>query len=196
MKNPIHKLTNHTSYVYCLYILNDGRLVSGSDDKSIIIYNKNTYQPDLIIKEHNSYISYIIQLSSGELVTSSGDITIKIFIIKEVQYEVLQTLNYHTQYINKIIELKDKKLVSCSDDSSIIFYSKDNNEFTKDYQISTNGPCYSTIQIKGNEICYSDYQNNTIHFYDTLERKIKASISEISNYHSCRALFIMISKDF
>ena len=63
MKNPIHKLTNHTSKVYCLCILNDGRLVSGSYDNSIIIYNKITYQPDIIIKEHNEYISRITQLS-------------------------------------------------------------------------------------------------------------------------------------
>ena len=48
-KNPIHKLTNHSGYVYCLCVLNDGRLVSGSFDSSIIIYHKDTYQPDLII---------------------------------------------------------------------------------------------------------------------------------------------------
>ena len=65
MKNPIYKLTNHTNYVICLCLLNDGRLVSGSCDKSIIIYDKNTYQPDLVIKEHNSYVNCIIQLSSG-----------------------------------------------------------------------------------------------------------------------------------
>ena len=67
MKNPIHTLTNHTNSVYCLCLLNDGRLVSGSDDKSIIIYNKITYQPDIIIKEHNKGILYITQLSSGIL---------------------------------------------------------------------------------------------------------------------------------
>ena len=31
-KNPIYKLTNHTNNVYCLCVLNDGRLVSGSYD--------------------------------------------------------------------------------------------------------------------------------------------------------------------
>ena len=46
MKNLTYKLTNHSSQVYCLCILNDGRLVSSSSDKSIIIFNKNTYQPD------------------------------------------------------------------------------------------------------------------------------------------------------
>jgi len=80
-KNPIHKLIDHTSYIYCLCILNDGRLVSGSGDKSIIIYNKNTYQPDLIIKEHSRFISCIIQLSSGELVSCSDDKTIQLSYI-------------------------------------------------------------------------------------------------------------------
>ena len=47
--------------------LKHGRLVSGSSDNSIIIYNKKTYQPDIIIKEHNKYITCIAQLSSGIL---------------------------------------------------------------------------------------------------------------------------------
>ena len=131
MKNPIHKLTNHTSGIICLCILNDGRLVSGSDDKSIIIYNKITYQPDIIIKEHNSSIYCIIQLSSGILASCSGDNTIKLFNINGMKYEILQTLNYHSSYVYKIIELKNKNLVSCSYDSSIIFYIKDNNEYKK-----------------------------------------------------------------
>ena len=50
LKNLIHKLKTHTSSVLCLAVLYDGRLVSGSSDKSIIIYNKITYQPELIIK--------------------------------------------------------------------------------------------------------------------------------------------------
>ena len=56
LKQLIHILNNHTSSVYCLSILKDGRLVSGSKDNSIIIYNKETYQPDLKIKEHNNAI--------------------------------------------------------------------------------------------------------------------------------------------
>ena len=137
IKNPFHKLTNHTDYVYCLCILNDGRLVSGSADNSIIIYNKITYQPDLIIKEHNNYVLCIIQLSSGILASCSTDKTIKLFNIKGIKYELLQTLNCHSNGIYKIIELKNKNLVSCSADSSIIFYLQDNNEYKKDYQISS-----------------------------------------------------------
>ncbi len=195
LKEPIHKLNLHTNIVYCLAILNDGRLVSGSNDNSMIIYNKVTYQPDLIIKEHTNSVFCIIQLSSGELVSCSADNQIKIFNIKGNEYEVLQTLKYHTNSVYKIIELKNKTLVSCSGDSSIIFYFKDNLEYKKDYQMSTNGSCSSVIQTKDNEICYSESNNNSIVFFDLLERKIKTSISNISKYSGCRAWFIMMTKD-
>ena len=171
--------------------MNDGRLVSSSNDKSIIIYNKTTYQPDIIIKEHNKGILYITQLSSGILASCSDDNTIKLFNINGMKYELLQTLNYHNDLVYKIIELKNKNLVSCSKDSSIIFYVKDNNEYKKDYQIQTNGICSSIIQTKDNEICYSEYNDKKICFYDLLERKIKTSISNISNFIN----LIMIKKD-
>ena len=195
IKNPIHKLTNHTNIVLCLCILNDGRLISGSEDYSIIIYDKNTYQPDLIIKEHNYYILCLIQLSSGILASSSCDKTIKLFNINGKKYEVLQTLNYHNKDVYKIIETKNKALISCSHDSSIIFYLKDNNEYKKDYQISTNGPCYTIIQTKDNEICYLE-DKKRICFYDIFERKkINASISIADNYDNWRLWFIMIKKN-
>ena len=195
LKNPIHKLNAHTACVYCLSTMNDGRLVSGSSDKSIIIYNKETYQPDLIIKEHSGGVYCIIQLSQGILASCSEDKSIKLFNIKGKEYEVLQTLNYHTSYVYKITELKNKTLASCSWDCSIIFFLKDNLEYKKDYKLSTNGSCSSIIQTKDNEICYSEKNNNSICFFDLLERKVKASISNISKYNGHREWIIMMTKD-
>ena len=83
LKEPIHILNYHTASAFCLSILKDGRLVSGSSDKSIIIYNKETYQPDLTIKEHNGAITCIKTLSSGILASCSRDKTIKLFNIKD-----------------------------------------------------------------------------------------------------------------
>ena len=64
LKNSIRTLNYHTSNVWCLTFTKDGRLVSGSEDKSIIIYNKMTYQSDLVIKEHKDSVYCIEQLSS------------------------------------------------------------------------------------------------------------------------------------
>jgi len=194
LKNPIHTLNYHKNWVLCLSILNDDRLISGSADNSIIIYNKTTYQPDLIINEHKSPINCIIQLNAGILATCSYDKTIKLFNIEGNKYNIIQTLNNHTCSVNKIIEIENKYLVSCSDDKSIIFYLKDNLKYKKDYQISTNGSCLCINQIKENEICYSEYANSKkICFFDINERKIKSSISNISI--SIFSPFIMISKE-
>ena len=62
-------------------------LISGSNDKSIIIYNKTTYQPDLIINEHKASLNSIIQLSSGILDICSRDEAIILFNIKENNYK-------------------------------------------------------------------------------------------------------------
>ena len=192
LKNPIHILNDHTDSVYCLTIMNDGRLVSGSGDGSIIIYNKETYKPYIIIKEHSKSVRYITKLSSGILASCSVDKSIKLINIKGKKYEVIQILNHHTKSVCQIIELKNKTLVSCSSDGSIIFYIKDNIKYKKDYQISTNGECWNIIQTKDNEICYNEYKNGneTICFYDLLERKVKSSISNISNCN-----MIMMTKD-
>ncbi len=194
LKNPLCTLDNHQDYIYCLTLLNDGRFASGSRDNTIIIYNLEIYLPDIIIKEHNDSVCCITQLSSGILASCSEDKTIKLFNIKEMKYDILQTLNYHTSSVCKIIELKNKNLVSCSNDSSIIFYIKDNNEYKKDYQIQTDGYCYEIIQTKDNELCYSEYNNNKICFYDLFERKIISSIKDISKNNS-NETFIMIKKD-
>ena len=181
IKNLTLKIKCGMNYILCLCILNDGRLVSGSDDRNIIIYNKKTYKPDLIIKEHYSSVNCIIKLNCNKLASGSADKTIKIFKIKDNKYEILQTLNHHVGCLYKILELKNKNLVSCSSDKSIIIYHKDNNMYKKDYKINTKGFCISLSQTKQNEICYMEctFINFIIYFYDLNERKIKSSISHL-----------------
>jgi len=198
LKEPIHILNNHTDLVSCLSILKDGRLISGSWDKSIIIYNKETYQPDLTIKEHNGAITCITTLSSSILASCSRDKTIKLFSIKDNKYKILQTLNYHKDRVYKIIELKNKSLVSCSWDKSIIFYIKDNNnKYIQDYKIPINNNCCTVIQTKDNEICYSEYKDNdsSICFYDLIKRNVKSKINNINLNGMIYEGFIMISEE-
>ena len=198
LKEPIHTLNNHKGDIRGLSILKDGRIVSGSEDKSIIIYNKITYQPDLIINEHNDKISYITTLSSGILASCSKDKKIKLFSIKDNQYKILQTLNYHTDLVLKLIELKNKSLISCSEDNSIIFYNKDNNNnYVKDYKLNTNYLCRSVIQTKENEICYSEYDfsKETIYFYDLIQKKIISKLNDINTNSYNNRGFMMINKE-
>ena len=198
-KDPVHIFKEHSSSVYCLCVLKDGRLVSGSDDKSIIIYNTKTYTKDIIINEYNSRINCLTTLYSGILASCACEKTIKLFNIKEKDYKIFQIINNHNDNVYKIIELKNKNLVSCSQDSSIIFYKRVKNKYEKDFQISTNGKCTTVLQTKKNEICYSEEENDNICFYDFVEKKFKTSISKISKNNGknngLREWFVMIRKD-
>jgi len=191
LKNPLNTLNNHKDVVYCLTLLNDGRLVSGSRDKSIIIYNKQNYKPDIIIKEHKDSINFLIQLKNGLLSSCSVDKSIMLFNIKENKYEIIQILNLHSKSVNIILELFNNSFVSGSDDKTIIFYYKDNIKYKKDYSISTSDLVNNIIQTKKNEIVYSTYDNK-INFFD-LNKRI--NISTIENISFSINSFCMITNN-
>ena len=196
----ICKCKYHTADIFCVIVLNDGRFATCSMDKSIIIYNKKTFKPDLIIKEDICTVIYIMQLSSGMLASISNDHTIKIFNIKNNNYKILQTLNDHKTFAFRIIELNKEKLVSCSIDFSIMIYSKDNNnKYKKERRIKLinkiegQNRCICVIETKKNEILFAELYD-TIYFYDLIKRKIIKKINNIrsSKSYSC---FNMITKD-
>ena len=194
-KNIIKNIKAHNDCVLCLTIMNDGRLVSGAVDGTIVIHDKKEYTPDLIIKEHKGCVNYIINLSSGLLASCSDDKTIKLYNINGKEYKVLQTLNNHKDFVYKIIELKNRTLASCSEDCSIILYLLDNSEYKKVNEISTIGICTSIIQTKDDEICYSENNNDSICFFDLSNNIIKASLSNINKRNGNRERLLMINKD-
>ena len=185
----------HKKAIRCCTILKDGRLVTCSDDKSIIVYNSKTFKIDLEIKEHIGKVNQVIKLKSGILASSSNDATIKLFNIKKNNYEFLQTLFESYYPIYKIYELNNEKLISCPYDvkeiiNNIIVYSIINNKYTKEYQLETDGPCLNVIQTKKKEICIRD---NKICFYDLFKRKI---ITKLNNIEAAgNSCFNMITKD-
>ena len=179
-------------------MLKDGRFATGSDDGSIIIYNNQTFDPDIIIRDHFGEVYCILQLSSGILASCSKDKTIKLFDINGYEYNVIQTIDYSIHLkkdiyyserflyiVKEIIELKNKNLIFSSD-REIYFYYKDNHEYIIDYSIETYG---SVIQTKENEICCGSGKN--LCFYDLIQRKI---ITKIDVSYTIDSL-IMMTKD-
>ena len=191
LREPIHILKHNNYYISCSTMLKDGRFATGSADNSIIIYNKKTFKPDLIIKEHNHTISKIIQLNSGLLASCSYDNTIKLYKITYKKYQVMQTLKGNIKRVEDLIELNNTKLVSSSFENYTIFYQKDNNEYKIDYSLYIYRHPEYLIQTKENELCISEYYNNSIIFFDLNERRI---ITIINNINYCKSL-TMISKD-
>ena len=190
-QTPLFTLTEHKEKVYCLTILNDGRLVSGSDDKSIIIYNKQDYKHDKIINEHKSWINYLTVLKkNGYLASCSADKTIKLFYISK-DYKIIQTLYFHSDSVNQVIELTNNFLVSGSDDKTIIFYEYTNNKYINKKPNDTSHYVNNIIQTKQNEIAYSTYDNKLYFFLFDLNHDNK-DLSHIDNITSSPNSFFII----
>ena len=114
MKN-IKTLNNNEECIVCLKTLDDGRLAAADTKSNLIIYNNETFKPDIIIKNNLKQLWNFTQLKNKNIACSfKGDFTLKIIKIKNNnEYEDIQTINNaHNNHITKIIELKNENLIT------------------------------------------------------------------------------------
>jgi WD40 repeat protein len=166
--------SHEKSIVSLLFLKNFNRLLSASDDGSMIIYDEN-FKEQLKIKAHEYPIDDVFQLKDGKIMSSSYDKTIKIFDLKKTKENklsctLIQTLEGHTREVNQTIELDDGRLVSGSWDKSLIFWKKKKNDwYEKEFQkedlfLYTVG---CVFQTKQNEIVISSFKDGKIKFLET-----------------------------
>jgi WD40 repeat protein len=72
-------LRGHKKNLYSVTQLQDGRLVTGSKDETIRIWNLKTKTCEVILSGHENTINCLIQLKDGRLVSGSSDDTIRVW---------------------------------------------------------------------------------------------------------------------
>ena len=73
---------------------------------TIIIYDKDTFQQKIKIKEHKNRVLSIYTLKNGQLLTAYQDKSIKIIsITSDSTYQLAQSLIGHTDWVYRGIEL-------------------------------------------------------------------------------------------
>ena len=166
------ELNYHTKGLSHILILKDGRLSSSAADNTLIIYNKDTFEPDIIIREHTNYVNYHIQLKNENIVTCSWDNTLKIIkLIPNNKYEVIQVLEGHTFYVDKALETEDGKLITSADDKYVIIWKKNENnnlfEIEKKFIISEEDcPNANIIFINDNLLLCSSMYECRLSFFE------------------------------
>jgi serine/threonine protein kinase len=113
-------LEGHTGTVRCLTFTPDGqRLITGSDDQTIRVWNVDTGQQLLNLTGHTSTIKSLVVKSDGSmLVSGSDDQTIKLWNLGSGQE--LGTLKGHTSYLNAVVISPDGRLLaSASADQTV-----------------------------------------------------------------------------
>ena len=200
-RTPKNKLTNQgNNSIYTIIQLQDGRLASGGNDGLIVIYNKQTFAPDLTIREHSSGIYDIIQLKNGNLLSCSNeDKTMNEYEINENNtYELISQVNVGKDNSPiQILEL-DNGEIGLVAYNSIIFYLNINNKLDEDFNIKFNdnqiGQYYEMITVKPGELVIAG-EKDKIQFFELNSRKLKEIISIIRDIHwSYSKLLCMINE--
>ncbi|WP_330926814.1 WD40 repeat domain-containing protein [Candidatus Sororendozoicomonas aggregata] len=116
-------LTGHKGCVTSLLVLPDGRLVSGSYDKTIKIWDLSKPQGHrcvAILTGHSGEVLALTLLPDGRLVSGSADNTIKVWDLSKPEGErCVGTLVGHTSSVTSVTAMSDGRLVSGSWDRTI-----------------------------------------------------------------------------
>ena len=181
--NNFKILKNHTNEINHIDKLNDGRLISCSDELNI--YKKDSYDLQLSIKEHSDSILSFTELHDKRIITCSADNTMKIIkLIGEDKYQIEQTLQGHTDWVYKIIEIKENELISISFDKTMKIW-KLNNENNFEYILIINfqntGNRCNILRLNENEFVTSSYGDECIKFWNSNNY---SNISTINNIES------------
>ena len=168
--------------------LQDGRLASGGEDGSIIIYNKQTFVPELTIKEHKDTIYDIIQLKNGNLLSCSyNDKTMNEYKLNENNtYQVLSTVNVgQDNYPRQIVELENNEIGLVAY-NHIIFYLNINNKLDEDFKIKSDdnqiGVFCEMLPVKPGELVIGGVTDK-IQFFELNTRKLKEIININRDIH-------------
>ena len=178
--------------------LQDGRLASGGNDGSVIIYNKQTFIPEIIIKDHTKSIYDIIQLKNGNLLSCSyHDKKMNEYKINENNtYKVLSSINAgkdNNPY--KIVELQNNEIGLVAY-NHIIFYTNINNNLNENFKIKYDnrqiGQYFEMICVTPEELVISGNEKK-IQFFELKSRKLKEIIRLNRNicWSPCNLLCMM-----
>jgi WD40 repeat protein len=130
----VHTFEGHTDTISCVTILSDGRIVSGSYDKTLKIWNRRTGKCDITFTGHNNWVICVAVhvsvlqkhladplidrvLPDERIVSGSEDNTLKIWNLQTGNCD--STFRGHDSWINCVAVLSDGRIVSGSADETV-----------------------------------------------------------------------------
>ena len=183
LQNNTLTINYHKDEINHLLQLQDGRLISCSDDYSINIYETNTFGLQISIKEHSYWIPSFTELKDGRIISCSGDNTFKIIrLIGDDDYIIEQTIEEHNNWVYKVIEIKTNQLISVSSDGSMkIWIENDEKKFKciSTILFQSKGSFCNILELNQNEFVTSSVEDKCIKFWNSNDFSYITTIYDI-----------------
>ncbi|MBE9072188.1 WD40 repeat domain-containing protein [Microcystis sp. LEGE 08355] len=164
-KSERNRLEGHDSPVQSVNFSPDGKtLVSGSEDKTIKLWNGSTGQEIRTLKGHDKWVNSVNFSPDGKtLVSGSEDKTIKLWNVETGQE--IRTLKGHN-YVNSVNFSPDgKTLVSGSDDNTIKLWNESTGQEIRTLKGHDNWVTSVSFSPDGKTLVSGSY-DNTIKLWD------------------------------
>lgn len=183
------------STISAICLLNDGRLVTASFDRTIKVYNFSSERPEMMLKGHTGGVTDIFILNNGNLISSSLHGEIKQWKINKRTYKCVSSSKEHSSSVNRVDEMSDGLICSCSDDKTLKVFKLEDSSFSCLHTLKGHSDWVRTMLIlkdKSTIVSCGAGHDKTIRFWKTTNFKCekimenfwfqaKYSIIEISN---------------
>ena len=134
----------HEGTINCIIQLKNERIVTASDDKSIIIWNKKKRECKLT--SHKDSVNIVIELNDNYICSGSSDKNIIIWKKNNSsKFEKYFILEGHSDSVKCLISLKDKRIVSGSQDNVIKIWLFSRNNYICSHTFFEHNSCVSGL---------------------------------------------------
>jgi WD40 repeat protein len=170
----------HKEAIRCAVVLRDGRLVTGSKDKSIKIWNPQSFKCIKELTHHTSHVVSLCELDNGILASGSGDTTIALWDVSN-NFKLINVLNSHKNTVYSIIQLRDGPMLTASGDKTIrVFDPYDKYLCNKVLEGQHKSGVLCLLQLRDGKIV-SGSSDTTMVVWDSLSFKAIKSLNGHTN---------------
>jgi WD40 repeat protein len=167
-------LAGHQGLVMAVAVLPDGRVVSGSTDATLRVWDVESGQALVTLAGHQGFILAVAVLSDGRVVSGSADKTLRVWDVESGQ--VRATLAGHQGGVRAVVALPDGRVVSGSADKTLHVWDVESEQILA--TLTGHDDCVRALAVLPDGRVVSGCSDRALRVWDVESGKARATLEE------------------